>query len=343
MFLSCGDSLYDMFVGAGGTEGQPENLNDNTRIAIAGVVGGSPMNVALGLSRFGHSSSYLTKLSTDIFGQRIGRFLDNNAIDRSLSVPTDYNTTLAMVELGDDGAANYAFYINNTADVSLQKDELPSALPASIRALHFGSYSTAVDPVAGSLQMLAARESESRIISYDPNLRLSIEPNVDVWRESFAKFAKAANLIKASDEDIEALYGKGKEDAFVADCFSHNAELVYITRGPDGASAFTADGQSAVANGLAVNVVDTVGAGDTFQAAILHWLASNNHIDTVAGEGSRVEVGNNVSVGNNVRIGTPPTLKGAVDLEASLAFAIKAAAITCTRQGADLPTLTDLE
>jgi len=315
VFLSCGDSLFDMFVATGAESGNWQS--DNTRVSVEGVVGGSPMNVALGVARLGHSSRYLTKLSGDLFGKRIAQFLDNNAVDRSLCVPTDLNSTLAMVETGPDGSAQYVFYIENTADVALVVDELPAALPDDVRVLHFGSYSTAVEPVAGALQHLAARESTTRLISYDPNLRLSIEPDVAVWQASFKKFAACANLIKASDEDIESLYGKGCEDNFVADCFSNGAQLVYITRGPDGGSAFSSNGDNAVADGVAVQVVDTVGAGDTFQAAILHWLADKNHI----GSGASIE--------------------GSVDLQGSLAFATKAAAITCSRRGADLPVISD--
>ncbi len=311
MFLSCGDSLFDMFVAGAGS-------SDDTRVSIEGVVGGSPMNVALGMARLGHNSRYLTKLSSDLFGRRIAQFLDTNSVDRTLSVPTELNSTLAMVETGDDGSAQYVFYINNTADVALAVDELPATLPDDVRVLHFASYSTAVEPVAGTLRHLAARESVNKIVSYDPNLRLSIEPDVAVWQSSFKKFAASANLVKASDEDIESLYGKGSEDKFVADCFSHGAQLVYITRGPDGASAFASSGENAVTEGVSVNVVDTVGAGDTFQAAILHWLADNNHI----GSGASIE--------------------GSVDLQGSLAFATKAAAITCSRRGADLPVLSDL-
>lgn len=316
MFLSCGDSLFDMFVAE--QTGAAESSADDTRISVSGVVGGSPMNVALGLSRMGHGSSYLTKLSGDLFGQRIARFLDNNNIDRTLSAPTDLNTTLAMVETQADGSAQYVFYIDNSADVSLTTAELPANLPPSIRALHFGSYSTAVEPVATALQSLAKREAGNRVISYDPNLRMSIEPDVERWRASFAQFCSSANFIKASDEDIESLFGKGQEEKFVADCFSHGAQLVYITRGPDGGSAFDQEGASAHAAGVDVKVVDTVGAGDTFQAAVLHWLASENHI------------------------GSSASIEGRVDLQQSLEFAARAAAITCTRRGADLPTLADL-
>lgn len=313
MFLCCGDALYDLFVGE-----SDDNDEVGSAVTLAGNVGGSPMNVATGLSRLGHHSHYFTKLSSDLFGQRMRRYLDHNKVDCSLSLNTNLNTTLAIVETNDDGSANYVFYTDNTADVSIEGAELPVDLSEDIRVVHFGSYSTAVEPTCSSLRTLAERETTKRIISYDPNLRPTIEPDIDKWREVYAGLAATANVIKASDEDIETLLGKNKEDQFVADSFAHGAELVFITRGPDGASGFKPDGQSAQVPGVAVSVIDTVGAGDTFQAATLHWLQIEGHLaggDSLAGE---------------------------VDLEASMTFAIRAAALTCTRSGADLPYLFEL-
>jgi len=321
MFLCCGDSLFDLFAN------QPDHPDAAasagasaaaSNISLAGVVGGSPMNVATGLARLEHQSGYLTKPSSDLFGQRIRNYLLHNGLDISLCTETDLNTTLAMVEKQTDGSAKYAFYINNTADVNIEVTELPGTLDADIKVLHFASYSTVVDPTASTLATLAKREKAQRLISYDPNLRPSIEPDVDRWRETFYTFAATATVIKASDEDIETLLARGKEDQFVSDCFSAGAKLVFITRGPNGSQAFAADGRNAEAAGIPVDVVDTVGAGDTFQAGILHWLAAHGHLD-VAGE-----------------------LSGTVDLQGCMKLATTAAAITCTRAGADLPTLKEL-
>jgi len=245
-------------------------------------------------------------------------YLASNEINTDIALQTDLNTTLAIVETNEDGAARYVFYTDNTADVSIAESELPTSLPDDIRIVHFGSYSTAAEPTASSLAKLAAREKASRFISYDPNLRPTIEPDIEKWRTSFAQYASSASLIKASDEDIEILLGKKREDQFIADCFAHGAKLVFITRGADGASGFSADGSIAHCPGISVDVVDTVGAGDTFQAATLHWLVENAHIDDAN------------------------SLVGAVDLSASMRFAIRAAAITCTRSGADLPRLSEL-
>ena len=314
MFLSCGDALFDLFSGNGSGTAN----TSPSHVTLSGDAGGSPMNVAVGLSRLGHHSRFFTKLSNDLFGQRLKMFLDTNNVDTSLAVPTTLNTTLAIVETQEDGSADYAFYTDNTADVMIESGDVPSSLDADIRLLHFGSYSTAVEPVASSLMGFAERETTNRIISYDPNLRPSIEPDVDRWREVFKAFAATANLIKASDEDIASLLGKNREDQFVDDCFSHGAELVFITRGPDGASGFKADGTVVNVDGPSVSVVDTVGAGDTFQATLLHWLATHGHLSDGA------------------------SLQGDVDIAAAMELAVRAAAITCTRSGADLPHLKDL-
>ena len=200
MFLCCGDALYDLFI-------VESNNSSPSHVTLSGDIGGSPLNVAGGLARLGHQSRYLTKLSSDLYGQRMRDFFKRNNIDASLCIDTELNSTLAIVEKQADGSARYVFYTDNTADVSLQQDELPNPLPESIRVVHIGSYSTAVDPTSTTLIKLTERETATRVISYDPNLRPSIEPDIDRWRAVFNAHAASANLIKASDEDIETLLG----------------------------------------------------------------------------------------------------------------------------------------
>lgn len=311
MFICCGDALVDLF-------SQPAESAGS--VSLQGHVGGSPLNVAVGLARFGNQSAYLCKNSNDFMGQRIARYLKSNNINTNWVVPSDLNSTLAMIQTNTDGSANYAFYTDNTADLSMRIDELPAHFPDSLQLLHFGSYSTAVDPTSSALLALARRESDQRIVSYDPNIRPTIEPDTAVWREKFADFSKVADFVKASDEDIALLFGPDKSfESFAADTLARGASLVAVTEGGDGATLYAANGAQARSKPVSVSVKDTVGAGDTFQAACLHWLNANDCVKAgiLSNEG--------------------------VDLQELADFAAMAAAITCTRVGADIPTLSDVE
>ncbi|QKV19729.1 carbohydrate kinase family protein [Oricola thermophila] len=306
MYLCCGDSLFDMFTGPSA---------DPHGVTIDGRVGGSPLNVALGLARMGNHSRFFTRISRDMFGRRIAAFMSDNGIDASLCVPTSENTTLAMIGLKADNSADYAFYTQGTADCSMVEADLPAKLDETVRVIHFGSYSTAIEPTASTLSALAAREGRDRFVSYDPNLRTMIEPDMDIWRATVKAFTGAASFVKASDEDVGQL-GTTPE-TFAADATDAGADVVCVTLGNDGALAFSADGRETQVPGIRVDVADTVGAGDTFQAACLHWLGANG----LAERGKA----------------------RAADLDAMANFAVKAAAVTCTRRGADLPTLADIE
>lgn len=316
MFMSCGDALVDLF-------SQPAEFASSAspgEVTLAGHVGGSPLNVAVGLARLGNPAAYLCKNSSDFMGQRITQYLQANAVDTRWVVPTALNSTLAMVQTNDDGSANYAFYTENTADVSLRVEELPEALPDELSVLNFASYSTAVESTRSALIALAERERGQRVIAYDPNLRPSIEPDMDIWRESYARFSASASFLKASDEDIRTLMGKSTSlENFAADAISRGVQIVSITEGASGATVYAQNGAHAKSSPISINVVDTVGAGDTFQSSSLHYLNARGHI-----------------VNNTLQAGD-------VDLQALADFASTAAAITCSRRGADLPSLADVE
>ena len=314
MFLSCGDALFDLFV-----DSDPKQNN----IALSGVVGGSPLNVAIGLARLGHHSQFFTKISSDPFGQRMKRHLVENNLDTSLCVDTDQNTTLAIVEKQHDGSAKYVFYTDNTADASITTADLPPPLSSDTQFIHLASYSTVLPETGAALQTLVARESAHRAISYDPNLRLMVEPDLSLWKKAFEAIAQHAFVIKASDEDVDALMGPGRHDEFLDKCLAMGAQVAFLTRGPDGAIGVDATGQRVDLPGISITVEDTVGAGDTFHTAVLHWLVTHNHVGDI----------------NDGRT----KLSGSLDLEACVKFALQAAAITCTRRGADLPSLKDIE
>ena len=316
MFLSCGDALFDLFVQPSAAPGS---------LALNGQVGGSTLNVALGLARLGQGSAYLCKNSADSLGERIVQFLEGNAVSTDWILRTSRNSTLAMVETNASGSPDYTFYTENTADLSITEDDLPTSLPDDIGVVHVGSYSSCTDPTGASLLAFVEREQATRLITFDPNIRASIQPDLDVWRDRFSQYAATAGFIKASDEDIEILFGAGTSfERFASDTLALGPALVVVTSGEGGATVYSRDGASASARGVKVDVVDTVGAGDTFQASSLHWLASNGIIADGEIDLSAVD---------------------AVDggLQALVDFATTAAALTCSRRGADLPTLAELD
>ncbi len=317
MFMSCGDALVDLFNQAQTKAAVGSSPGD---VAFGGHVGGSPLNVAVGLARLGNPVGYLCKNSNDFLGQRIAQYLESNQVDTRWLVPSELNSTLAMVKTNDDGSANYAFYTDNTADVSLRVDELPETLPDELSVLSFGSYSTVVESTGSTLLALAGREQERCVIAYDPNLRPMIEPDMAVWRQCFSRYCSMASIVKASDEDIHTLHGAATSlENFAADTIGAGVGLVIVTEGADGATVYSSTGEHTRSAPVKVSVVDTVGAGDTFQSSSLHYLRANGHI----------------------KDGTLDS--AAVNLQELVDFAAAAAAITCSRRGADLPTLAEVE
>lgn len=314
MILSCGDALYDVFMSA-----RPQGAGSTGSIALDARVGGSPLNVAIGLSRLGQPTGFFAKVSTDPFGQTLLAHLAVEEVETSLCVRTVSPTTLAVVALDAKGVPTYSFYTEGTADRSLERVELPVRLPDAIRVIHIGSYATALEPTAGSLEALVTRERSRRFIAYDPNVRPSIVPDREVWRQRVAALSAKAHLVKASIEDIAFLYPGADAREVLREWLERGACLAVATRGEAGAIAMTQSGLVAEVASPQVNVVDTVGAGDTFQAALLTWLAENGRRspDGIASMAER-------------------------ELGLLLEFAAQAAAITCSRRGADMPRRSEI-
>ncbi len=310
MILTCGDALFDVFATAGSSA---------SSIALDARVGGSPLNVAVALSRLGQSTAFLSKVSNDHFGRKLVAYLENERVNVDLLVRTQAPTTLATVALDDKGVPTYSFYTNGTADRSLAVSELPARLPDAVRVVHIGSYTTALEPTAASLEALVTRERPRRFISYDPNIRPSIVPDPELWRRRVAALTAQSHLVKASVEDIQFLYPGAPVEGVLKDWLARGASIAVATMGEVGALAVTRQGVAARVSARSVKVIDTVGAGDTFQAALLTWL----------GEHGRLSPDDLASL-------------SADDLNSLLTFAARAAAITCSRRGADMPRRSEL-
>lgn len=288
-----------------------------TGMRLDARVGGSPFNVAVGLARLGQRSAFLAAVSTGFLGDRLMQALVAENVDTSCVVRTPARTTISLIGLDAKGVPSYAFYGEGAADRQLGPEAI-AALPAGVTAIHIGSYATVVEPVAATLRALIEREHARTLVAYDPNLRFNVEPDRAKWRDMLAFMRPRTHLLKISDEDLGLLMPDVTPEVFAAEALAAGVRLVVVTRGEQGATAWTAAGRTD-ADPVKVAVVDTVGAGDTFQAALLTWLAEHGRL-------------------------SPAGISGlsTADTGAALAFAASAAAITCSRRGADLPHRAEL-
>jgi len=307
MILVCGEALFDVF---------SEN-SSGPSIPFHAVIGGSPFNVAVGLARLQSDVSFFGGISKDTLGQKLIDQLDKEGVDTSVVHRTSALTTLSLVQKDPNGVPAYTFYGEGAADRMVTAENLPS-LRTSPTFIHVGSYTALVKPVSESLKTLIARHKNSSLISFDPNIRPTVEPDMDLWRENTEELAKSADLIKVSDEDLSLIH-PGKDPAEIAhNWISGGSKLVVVTRGSDGATGYTADHEVSIM-GRKVDVIDTVGAGDTFQAALLAGLNDRHILNR-----------------EQLQSIDPETLKGLLETAA------EAGAITCSRQGADLPRRSEI-
>ncbi len=308
MFLVCGEALFDFFLDGESGPGAAQ---------FAARAGGSPFNVALGLSRLGCAAGLLAGLSSDMLGKRLARVLASEGVSTAYCIPTHRPTTISLVGLDPAGVPEYQFYGNGSADIGVTSHDLPTLGP-EVAGLHFGSYSLAAAPVADAFAGLAAAE-RMRFISLDPNIRPTVEPDMAVWRSRLDALYPLAALVKTSAEDLELIHPGRSAEAFASDLIGRGVRLVVVTDGGETALGWTSTGLHAIGRPPRVAVVDTVGAGDTFQAALIAQLC--RHPDG------------------------PFAGLAALDAEglaATLDYAARAAAITCSRRGADLPRLSDM-
>jgi fructokinase len=310
MILVCGEALIDLFL----------YDREGARIAAQAVAGGSPFNVAIGLSRLGCPSAFCGGLSTDSFGGFLAAILAEEGVNLNYALRTPRLSTISVVATDAAGQARYSFHGEGAADRSFAPTDLKPDLPTDVGALTFGSYTLAVEPVASAYLTLARREKGKRLISIDPNIRPTVIGNLADYDQHLFKFFRTASLIKASEEDIQLLYGKSAEMGEIARAWQKQGPvLVVITRGALGAIAFYRD-QRIEVPGRRVEVIDTVGAGDSFHAAFLAWLHREH------GLGPDILANMNMD-----------------SLGRALNYAIIASSITCSRRGALLPNRSDVD
>ena len=307
MMMVCGEALLDVFA-AGETR---------TGMTLDANVGGSPFNVAVGLARLGQPVGFFSAISTGFAGERLMRALVAEQVETGSIARLAAPTTLSLIGLDAQGVPSYSFYGEGCADRLLQAADLPR-VPAGISVVNVGSYATVVEPVASALRALVEREKGRALIAFDPNIRLNVEPALQPWRDQLAWMLPRTDLLKVSEEDLDLLQPGTALEAFAAHALAQGVRAVVVTRGALGAVGWTAQGHASVPP-VPVQVIDTVGAGDTFQAALLTWLAERGALNADA-----------------LGALAPAALQDA------LGFAARAAAITCSRRGADMPRRAEL-
>ncbi|MDD9922087.1 MAG: carbohydrate kinase [Boseongicola sp.] len=303
MILCAGEALIDML---------PRSTTDGEN-AFAPYAGGAVFNTSIALGRLGCPVGLFTGLSKDLFGDVLVETLAASNVDSSLAARSDRPTTLAFVKLVD-GQASYAFYDENTAGRMLTEADLPSLDQSDVTALFFGGISLVVEPCAEAYAALCERESNSRVIMMDPNVRQGFITDEAAYRARLDRMLGCCDIVKVSDEDLAWIVGNDDLDAAVDSLLNKGVSLVCLTEGADGATARTKEfGVKVVAH--KVEVVDTVGAGDTFNAGVLAGLQD-------AGALSK----------DGLRTLSPEIAKAALEL------GVQAAAVTVSRAGANPPT-----
>jgi fructokinase len=308
MIICCGEALIDMIPlqGVDGRQGfQP-------------MVGGAIFNTAIGLGRLEVDVAMITGIATDMFGQQLKAALADSQVQTNLVVQSELPTTLAFVSL-KNGNATYTFYDENSAGRSLKLSSIP-ALPANSSCLYFGGISLISEPCASTYCALAEREAVKRVIMLDPNIRPNFISDEQNYRARILRMIAVADIIKVSDEDLDWLVHDGVDLADKVNRIRYSSnQLIIVTRGAKSCLGFGANGLIVKEPVQEAKVVDTVGAGDTFNSGLLASLSEQGCL----------------------------TKAGIVNLSAqqiseALIYGATVAAVTVSRAGANPPRLEDL-
>jgi fructokinase len=278
--------------------------------------GGSPLNVAVGCSRLGLRTRLVTHFADDSHGRIIAEHLAANAVETI--VGGTLPTSTASASLDATGAAQYAFSIS--WDMDGARIPALAAVESSLH-VHTGSIATVLPPGNRSVRGLLETARHRATISFDPNCRPAISQDVALARDEAEDFVAVSDIVRASDEDLQWLYPDRTLDESMAAWLDLGPAMVAVTRGPLGPVILTGRGR-VEPPGKTIPVTDTVGAGDAFMAALISGLAQMD----VLGAASRSSLHG----------------LGLDELHSLATYANNAASITCSRQGANPPTLAEL-
>jgi fructokinase len=309
MILCCGEALIDMIPAP--TLAGPEGFVPH--------VGGAIFNTAIALGRLGIPTGMLTGLSTDMFGIQLAAALKASHVDTSRAVVSNRPTTLAFVQL-NGGQATYNFVDEGSAGRMLTPVDMPT-LTTDVSALYLGGISLACEPSADAYIALLKAEGAHRPVMIDPNIRPGLVDNIPAYRSRLKGAIGLADLVKVSDEDLEWLApGPSSLKSKATALLELGPDAVILTRGAEGATGYLKSGAEVQIPAVRAKVIDTVGAGDTFNAGILAHLFDAGKLIKMTVSGI-----------------TPETLQSAIE------YGAKVAAITVTRAGANPPWRSEVD
>jgi fructokinase len=290
-------------------------------LAFQGFIGGSSLNVATATSRLGQATTFLTQISSDLFGASLREHMTKNGIDTSHVLQSDGHTTLAFVE-ERDGQAHFSFMNSRAADTMYDPQPRP-VLPPNIKFMQFGSISLLTEPTSSSITEIIGKHRSSLnhnvTVVFDPNCRPALTPDLEGYKRKLRNWLRLAHVVKVSDQDLGWLEPDKALDDVAAEWIAQGPSVVIITRGEHGSSLYRAGHERLQVPTPKVSVIDTVGAGDTYTAGLMVSLLEHGH--------ERAE--------------QLATHSDQTWLEV-MQFAAQAAAINCTRAGANPPTRAEV-
>ena len=302
MIVVCGEALIDVIH----NDGSPQRA----------LPGGGPFNTARALARLGVPTGFLGRLSNDAFGVELEGLLRADGASLEYATVGPEKTTIAVANVDSDGLAEYEFLVQGTSAPNLIRDMIPAEFGPEVNALHLGTLGMILEPMADTLVELADREHGKRLLMLDPNIRAGLMPDAE-YRARLHHVMGKSTIVKASDTDVAWLYPGLDYKQAVDRILDSGIDVVVVTLGAEGAFGATYDMRLLVP-APQVHVVDTIGAGDAFGAALLAWLHDHDRI-------------------------SPRLRLDERELRAALDYACLAAAITCTRAGADPPHKWELK
>ncbi|MBB6012259.1 fructokinase [Aquamicrobium lusatiense] len=301
MILCCGEALIDMLP-------RSSTLGEQ---AFAPYAGGAVFNTAIALGRLGARTGFFSGISHDMFGTLLRQELEASKVDCRYLHISPRPTTLAFVQL-NWGQASYTFYDENTAGRMLTEADLP-ALDNEVEAMLFGAISLISEPAGSAYEALMRREHGKRVMMLDPNIRPGFIPDREKHLARIEAMMSMADIVKLSDEDLAWFGQPGTTEDFVEAWLTRGPALIVITHGARGATGYSRAGSVTILP-PPVDVVDTVGAGDTFNGGLLACLSEHGMLSRSALSGLSIS-----------------------GLRSALEFATSAAAVTVSRAGANPP------